>query len=112
MSLFVLSFSAAGISANKMLSKIASAMHKPNRQTIVPPQKVEAMMSDLPINRVVGFGGKLGTLYVIDLMSACFFIQLSYHIHHMSDSTIVPNLSSPIHLQHGSYSYQRTHNRF
>jgi len=50
----------AGISANKMLSKIASAMHKPNRQTVFPPQQVEAMMLDLPINRVVGFGGKLG----------------------------------------------------
>jgi nucleotidyltransferase/DNA polymerase involved in DNA repair len=43
-----------------MLSKIASGMHKPNRQTIVTPEHVEQLMLDLPISRVVGFGGKLG----------------------------------------------------
>ena len=50
----------AGIASNKMLAKIASAMHKPNRQTLVPPADVQRLMLDLPISRVQGFGGKLG----------------------------------------------------
>ena len=49
-----------GVAHNKMLSKIASAMHKPNRQTLVPACVVKNMMSCIPINRVAGFGGKLG----------------------------------------------------
>jgi len=50
----------AGIASNKMLAKIASGMHKPNRQTVVPPADVQRLMLDLPISRVQGFGGKLG----------------------------------------------------
>ena len=49
-----------GVAHNKMLSKIASAMHKPNRQTLVPSCAVQNLMHCLPINRVAGFGGKLG----------------------------------------------------
>ena len=49
-----------GVAHNKMLSKIASAMHKPNKQTLVPSCTVQNMMACLPINRVAGFGGKLG----------------------------------------------------
>ena len=49
-----------GVAHNKMLSKIASAMHKPNRQTLVPLCAVQNLMHCLPINRVAGFGGKLG----------------------------------------------------
>ena len=49
-----------GVAQNKMLAKIASAMHKPNRQTLVPATAVESLMVQLPISRVAGFGGKLG----------------------------------------------------
>ena len=49
-----------GVAHNKMLSKIASAMHKPNKQTLVPSCAVQNMMTCLPISRVAGFGGKLG----------------------------------------------------
>ena len=49
-----------GVAHNKMLSKIASAMHKPNKQTLVPTCVVRNMMACIPINRVAGFGGKLG----------------------------------------------------
>jgi len=56
----------AGISHNKMLSKLASAMNKPNMQTIVPSSAVEALM-DLDYTEINGLGGKLGeklkTLY-------------------------------------------------
>jgi DNA polymerase eta len=50
----------AGIAHNKMLAKIASSMHKPNKQTVVPQSIVESIMSELPFSRVQGFGGKLG----------------------------------------------------
>ncbi len=50
----------AGVAANKKLSKIASGMHKPNKQTLVPPAGVKALMQALPFSRVQGFGGKLG----------------------------------------------------
>ena len=50
-----------GIGHNKMLAKIASAMHKPNRQTIVPSGTVtDTILHSMPLGRVVGFGGKLG----------------------------------------------------
>ena len=50
----------AGVAVNKKLSKIASGMHKPNKQTLVPPTGVKALMRALPFSRVQGFGGKLG----------------------------------------------------
>jgi len=51
----------AGVSHNKMLSKICSAMHKPNQQTLCFRSSVEKIMSSLPISRVPGWGGNLGT---------------------------------------------------
>ncbi|KAK9901261.1 hypothetical protein WJX75_003106 [Coccomyxa subellipsoidea] len=50
----------AGIAANKLLAKVASAMNKPNQQTIVPPRAVDEMMRDLPLKKLRNFGGKLG----------------------------------------------------
>ena len=50
----------AGIAHNKMLAKIASSMHKPAKQTIVPSCIVSSLMENMPISRVPGFGGKLG----------------------------------------------------
>ncbi|CEM01468.1 unnamed protein product [Vitrella brassicaformis CCMP3155] len=50
----------AGISHNKMLSKQASAKHKPNRQTLVPTSSIDDMMGHLPLRDVRGLGGKLG----------------------------------------------------
>lgn len=52
----------AGVAGNKMLAKIASGMHKPNKQTLVPGSVVTNLMSTLPYSRVQGFGGKLGAL--------------------------------------------------
>lgn len=49
-----------GIAHCKILAKIASGMHKPNKQTIVPSHKVIQLMSNIPISRVPGFGAKLG----------------------------------------------------
>mmetsp|Transcript_46605 Transcript_46605/g.123710 ORF Transcript_46605/g.123710 Transcript_46605/m.123710 type:complete len:560 (+) Transcript_46605:653-2332(+) len=50
----------AGISHNKMLSKLASAKNKPNRQTIVPPEGVQELLSALSVFKIRGMGGKLG----------------------------------------------------
>ena len=50
----------AGISHNKLLSKLASAMNKPNKQTIVPASAVPSLMSTLEYKQINGLGGKLG----------------------------------------------------
>ncbi|KAF8821159.1 ImpB/MucB/SamB family protein [Cardiosporidium cionae] len=50
----------AGISHNKLLSKIASAMYKPNKQAIVLHEDISLLMSRLKIKKLRGLGGKLG----------------------------------------------------
>ena len=50
----------AGISHNKMLSKLASAMNKPNKQTIVSSSAITKLMKQLPYTDINGLGGKLG----------------------------------------------------
>eukprot|EP00966_Prymnesium_polylepis_P269821 6233108-Prymnesium_polylepis.1 len=52
----------AGIASNKMLAKLAGGLHKPNQQTVLPPSSVRALVDPLPIDRLRGFGGKLGEL--------------------------------------------------
>lgn len=52
--------SSAGIAHTKILAKVASAMHKPNKMTVVPSSIVPSLMKSLPLNRLKGFGGKLG----------------------------------------------------
>jgi nucleotidyltransferase/DNA polymerase involved in DNA repair len=49
-----------GIAHNKLLAKIASAMHKPNKLTVFPSTMVQAIFRQLPITRVPGYNGKLG----------------------------------------------------
>jgi len=50
----------AGVSINKMLAKLASAMNKPNQQTILSEHVAEALVAELPIERLRFLGGKLG----------------------------------------------------
>ncbi|XP_069036178.1 DNA polymerase eta [Lepisosteus oculatus] len=50
----------AGISHNKVLSKLACGLNKPNRQTILPLGSVPQLFSTLPIRKVRHLGGKLG----------------------------------------------------
>lgn len=56
----------AGIAPNKFLAKIASDWRKPDGQFVVPPSKVEAFLTPLPVNRIPGVGkvmeGKLTAL--------------------------------------------------
>eukprot|EP00898_Chlorokybus_atmophyticus_P004478 jgi/Chlat1/5030/Chrsp32S04993 len=57
----------AGIAHNKMLAKMASGMHKPNQQTVVPSDAVEALLKDLPVKKLKQLGGKLGAAIVEQL---------------------------------------------
>ncbi|DBB00910.1 hypothetical protein WJX77_007765 [Trebouxia sp. C0004] len=50
----------AGVACNKLMAKIASAMHKPNQQTVIPPRALPDLMKDMPLKKIRNFGGKLG----------------------------------------------------
>uniref|UniRef100_A0A8C2ZGJ7 DNA polymerase eta n=1 Tax=Cyclopterus lumpus TaxID=8103 RepID=A0A8C2ZGJ7_CYCLU len=50
----------AGISHNKVLSKLACGLNKPNRQTVLPLDSVTDLFSSLPISKIRNLGGKLG----------------------------------------------------
>lgn len=46
----------AGISYNKFLAKVASDFRKPNGQCVIPPEKGEAFIAELPIHKFYGVG--------------------------------------------------------
>ncbi|XP_068423904.1 DNA polymerase eta isoform X3 [Clinocottus analis] len=50
----------AGISHNKVLSKLACGLNKPNRQTVLPLDSVTELFSSLRISKIRNLGGKLG----------------------------------------------------
>ncbi|KAM9727927.1 DNA polymerase eta-like isoform 1-T1 [Menidia menidia] len=50
----------AGISHNKVLSKLACGLNKPNRQTVLPLDSVGELFNSLPISKIRNLGGKLG----------------------------------------------------
>lgn len=50
----------AGIAHNKILAKLASGMHKPSQQTLVPLAAVQGLLKDLPIPKLRQLGGKFG----------------------------------------------------
>ena len=49
----------AGISANKLIAKIASDWHKPNGQKQVTAEEIPAFMAALPVGRIWGVGQKM-----------------------------------------------------
>ncbi|XP_020574079.1 DNA polymerase eta isoform X2 [Phalaenopsis equestris] len=57
----------AGIAHNKMLAKLASGMHKPAQQTIVPSSAVRDLLASLPVKKMKQLGGKLGSSLQDDL---------------------------------------------
>ncbi len=46
----------AGISVNKFVAKVASDWNKPNGQTVIPPEQVDAFVAALPVGKVFGVG--------------------------------------------------------
>ncbi len=47
-----------GIAQNKLLAKLASDMQKPDGLTLVGPERVTALLEDLPIGEICGIGRK------------------------------------------------------
>ena len=55
----------AGVAANKMLSKLGSSQHKPNKQTVVRPRAVSKFLAGLSsVSKLRGLGGKMGSRVV------------------------------------------------
>jgi DNA polymerase eta len=50
----------AGISSNKMVSKLGSGYKKPNQQTVIRPRAVQHFMTSHKVTRIRNLGGKLG----------------------------------------------------
>ncbi|KAL2917522.1 N-acetyltransferase eso1 [Polyrhizophydium stewartii] len=50
----------AGIAHNKMLAKLVSATHKPNKQTVLRSEFVLEYMKTTPVSKIRGLGGKFG----------------------------------------------------
>jgi DNA polymerase-4 len=46
----------AGVAPNKFLAKIASAWRKPDGLTVIPPERIEAFLEDLPVDALWGVG--------------------------------------------------------
>jgi DNA polymerase-4 len=46
----------AGVAPNKFLAKIASGYRKPDGLTVVPPERVEAFLQELPVEALWGVG--------------------------------------------------------
>ncbi|VEL23254.1 unnamed protein product [Protopolystoma xenopodis] len=49
-----------GIAQNKTIAKLACSLNKPNRQTMVPPESVDFLLSNTPVKKIRNLGGKLG----------------------------------------------------
>lgn len=54
----------------QILAKLASGMHKPSQQTLVPMAAIPGLLQDLPIPKLRQLGGKFG-----DELMAAFHIK-------------------------------------
>ncbi|XP_076394066.1 DNA polymerase eta [Megachile rotundata] len=73
----------AGISNNKILAKLACGLHKPNRQTILPPNAVSELYSTLPIKKVRNLGGKFGDVVIESLNCNVMGDLLQYSLQYL-----------------------------
>ncbi|GAB4815654.1 hypothetical protein N2152v2_002700 [Parachlorella kessleri] len=58
----------AGIAHTKLLAKLASGLHKPAQQTVVPAAAVPGLLGPLPISKLRQLGGKFGARVAQELM--------------------------------------------
>jgi DNA polymerase eta len=49
-----------GIAHSKVLAKLASGLHKPRQQTLVPAAEVAGLLAPLPLGKLRSLGGKFG----------------------------------------------------
>lgn len=54
----------AGISSNKLLSKLGSGYKKPNQQTVIRNRAIQHFLSDFKFTKIRNLGGKLGSQIV------------------------------------------------
>ncbi len=54
----------AGVAPNRLLAKLVSGTHKPDKQTLVAPVAAVELLRTLPLQVLNGFGGKLGAALV------------------------------------------------
>ncbi|KIH87537.1 sister chromatid cohesion protein [Sporothrix brasiliensis 5110] len=90
----------AGIASNKMLSKLGSSQHKPDKQTVLRPRAVAAFLDGLTsVTKLRGLGGKMGarvvaafdtesiaelrTLSVAQMQAKLNDQEAGFHIHSM-----------------------------
>lgn len=50
-----------GVATNKILAKLGCGLHKPNQQTLLLPHAAQALLNDLPLDRLPGLGGDFGS---------------------------------------------------
>ncbi|MEC9093329.1 MAG: DNA polymerase IV [Planctomycetota bacterium] len=50
-----------GIAPNKFLAKVASGFHKPAGNLLIPPDKVDSFLTQLPVSKIWGIGEKCET---------------------------------------------------
>ncbi|XP_076280998.1 DNA polymerase eta [Lasioglossum baleicum] len=73
----------AGIAQNKILAKLACGLHKPNRQTILPPSTVSTLYSTLPVKKVRNLGGKFGDVVIESLNCNVMGDLLQYSLQYL-----------------------------
>lgn len=44
----------------QILAKLACGLHKPNQQTLLPPNSIPNLFQTIPVKKVKNLGGKLG----------------------------------------------------
>lgn len=61
----------AGVAANKFLAKVASGWRKPNGLTVISPDKADAFIRALPVEKIPGVGRvTAGKLHAFDVKTA------------------------------------------
>tara|TARA_Y100000996_G_scaffold410846_1_gene393922 strand:- start:568 stop:1656 length:1089 start_codon:yes stop_codon:yes gene_type:complete len=65
----------AGISSNKLLSKIASDWNKPNGQFSIPDDKINSFIRKIPIRKIHGVGDKTEKLLKTYKINTCEDLQ-------------------------------------